>query len=1009
MLFRRPPQRRIRSMQDCNRHYSELRLLLYHGQKLRTGQQAMKFFLYQVIFLLLIQATGTAKPSLNRFYNLDNVHSRELIKAVVRDKQGYLWIATDGGVLRYDGEETLSAANLPSPYVKEFLVRKNGDLLVIHDLGISKIKFRLDSIYFEEVLPREVADDLNLAYPKSIYEDRDSVIWIGEVDGIARINTDGTVKRYRLGDEFQSISYHRTFSFTEDAFGQLWVAPFKGPLLYLDKKKDEFVRLEFDYNLVEVSAIVCSRGDHLLVSGKQGLVLVKTDSRQAVLMTEFYPGPQNISDMQVVNDTDIFMASWDDGLYYWDFEEGIGSLVNLDEITIRDIVDLNYNYAERELWISGGESIGVLKKAQINPVKAIGQTRIESLSITKTQTYYSTGESVYGIHNSMSGEPERFLHSSDTYFSRLMAEENRLWVGDFFGAVYYYDINRGLQQPNHVIEDLGSAIKYISRDPAGNRWFAGGIHGLARVGLGLDVKIFEGIRSSVLVRASSSGTVVCAGMGRESLIYVLSETGSQRASLEFSFDAPPSLAVNDFQFDEKDNLWLATNFGLLKVKNEQGNYRQVDQIEVPGFSIDASIRAIALNGGLIWLAYKDGLVFFREGEALLFNKDSGLPSNILKERGLQLNEEGELLVHTAKGLAKVNQTEVEFSRSKTPVYKSFTVNGEAIDPWQDPAVFPYNSRMEVDFISLSFPNAGMVYQTRVLGYDDHWSQPSANAFLSILGFGEGDYSLEIRAKKGGYLWSEPLRYDFSVAQPWFRAWWAILSFLAMGVLILILAIQVHNRNLIRQKRKLQEVIEARTEEIKNQKNEIIEQQERLIRQKEELLQKNQMIHDSEQSRDKAELNFLHLKEKQLEDQIEYKNKQITTHALNILQKNETLKELRDEISAIIKNPDKHTVSELKKVLKQIDGSFKLDKDWEDFKLYFEQIYTGFYAKLKVNFPDITNHEMRHCALIRLNLPISECASILGISHDSVKVSRTRLRKKLGLSPNQNLAEFIMGL
>lgn len=259
------------------------------------------------------------------------------------------------------------------------------------------------------------------------------------------------------------------------------------------------------------------------------------------------------------------------------------------------------------------------------------------------------------------------------------------------------------------------------------------------------------------------------------------------------------------------------------------------------------------------------------------------------------------------------------------------------------------------------------------------------------------------------MWSEPYNLAFEIDKPWFKEWWVYLFTAFCVAVIILIAIQIHNRNLILQKRKLREIIEERTKEIQNQKNEIIDQQEKLIRQKEELLLKNQAVHHSEQARDKADLNFLHLKEKQLKDQIDHKNKQITTHALNILQKNESLKELREEINKILKKPEKSMITELKKTLKLIDGSFKLDKDWEDFKLYFEQIYTGFYAKLKVNFPEITNLEMRHCALIRLNLPTAECASILGISPDSVKVTRSRLRKKLGLAPNQSLTEFIMSL
>ena len=190
---------------------------------------------------------------------------------------------------------------------------------------------------------------------------------------------------------------------------------------------------------------------------------------------------------------------------------------------------------------------------------------------------------------------------------------------------------------------------------------------------------------------------------------------------------------------------------------------------------------------------------------------------------------------------------------------------------------------------------------------------------------------------------------------------------------------------------------------------MIEQQEKIIKQKEELLEKNQAILKSQQALHEADMNYLHLKEKQLEEQIEYKNKQITTHTLNIIQKNETLKDLKEQLESLIKKSDDKTTTEIKRTIKLIDESFKLDKDWDDFKLYFEQIYTGFYSKLQVTYHDITTLELRHCALIRLNLTIQECASILGISPDSIKVSRNRLRKKLNLPANQSLTDFIMSI
>jgi ligand-binding sensor domain-containing protein len=51
-------------------------------------------------------------------YNLSNVLPTDLIKASVQDKRGFVWAASDAGVVRFDGRHSTLHKNLPSPYVK---------------------------------------------------------------------------------------------------------------------------------------------------------------------------------------------------------------------------------------------------------------------------------------------------------------------------------------------------------------------------------------------------------------------------------------------------------------------------------------------------------------------------------------------------------------------------------------------------------------------------------------------------------------------------------------------------------------------------------------------------------------------------------------------------------------------------------------------------------------------------------------------------------------------------
>ena len=71
------------------------------------------------------------------------------------------------------------------------------------------------------------------------------------------------------------------------------------------------------------------------------------------------------------------------------------------------------------------------------------------------------------------------------------------------------------------------------------------------------------------------------------------------------------------------------------------------------------------------------------------------------------------------------------------------------------------------------------------------------------------------------------------------------------------------------------------------------------------------------------------------------------------------------------------------------------------------MHDGFFKDLKQAFPEVSNAELKLCALLRLNMNLKESAKILGIAVDSVKTARYRLRKKLGLKTEDNLVDFLI--
>ncbi len=100
-------------------------------------------------------------------------------------------------------------------------------------------------------------------------------------------------------------------------------------------------------------------------------------------------------------------------------------------------------------------------------------------------------------------------------------------------------------------------------------------------------------------------------------------------------------------------------------------------------------------------------------------------------------------------------------------------------------------------------------------------------------------------------------------------------------------------------------------------------------------------------------------------------------------------------------------SELKKMLKLVESDVALDKDWEQFSGHFDQVHMDFLHKLSEQFPKLSPNDYKLCAYLRMNLSTKEIASLMNISVRGVEASRYRLRKKLNLTTETNLTDFLL--
>ncbi|MCD4745480.1 MAG: tetratricopeptide repeat protein, partial [Bacteroidales bacterium] len=137
---------------------------------------------------------------------------------------------------------------------------------------------------------------------------------------------------------------------------------------------------------------------------------------------------------------------------------------------------------------------------------------------------------------------------------------------------------------------------------------------------------------------------------------------------------------------------------------------------------------------------------------------------------------------------------------------------------------------------------------------------------------------------------------------------------------------------------------------------------------------------------KLEQSYLKLEKQQLQNELEFKNKELTTNVMYLVKKNELI----TIISERLVKAKSYFKKENQKVIDDTIMELQLciDSDvWEEFELRFKQVHLEFYKKLNNKFPDLTANEKKLCAFLRLNMTTKDISAITHQTSNSIEVAR----------------------
>jgi DNA-binding CsgD family transcriptional regulator len=263
------------------------------------------------------------------------------------------------------------------------------------------------------------------------------------------------------------------------------------------------------------------------------------------------------------------------------------------------------------------------------------------------------------------------------------------------------------------------------------------------------------------------------------------------------------------------------------------------------------------------------------------------------------------------------------------------------------------------------------YQYLLEGFQNEWSEWSTKSSVNFKNLSPGEYTFKVRAKYANTLLQNTATYTFVVLKPWY------LTNLACFIYLLLLVVIGYFIN-------------------KAYRNFYQKQKEKLIEENNLLLEIKELENEQQ---------LMKLRNEQLSQDVDNKNRELAVSTMSLNSKNELLAFIKEDLKKTSQDDNKN----IKSVIRTINDNITEEDSWKVFKEAFDNADKDFLKRIKQLHPLLTPNDLRLCAYLRLNLSSKEIAPLFNISVRSVEIKRYRLRKKMDLQHEIGLVEYILAV
>ncbi len=536
---------------------------------------------------------------------------------------------------------------------------------------------------------------------------------------------------------------------------------------------------------------------------------------------------------------------------------------------------------------------------------------------------------------------------------------SQLVAGNYSGLVFF-DYKNGQFVQTRKIPDFNESSRFIATDRFNNLWVSHPYHGVYRISKNSDGTIVKSTYSEKNGLPSTLNNHVYkikhdVVFATEKGVFVYNRQKDNFEPSPYYLKLLGEQSVRYLKEDQEGNIWFIheKTLGVVEMSGKEPVVISLPELNnkmLSGFEF-----IYPVNENNIFLGGEKG--FFH----INYEKYKQTVPN------LQVQLRTVRIINTTDSLLfggyfkNVNEKQIQDADNMPAINNNWkTIQFEFSCPF-----FGYQSNIE--------------YSYRLKGFEKNWSDWTKRSEKEYTNLPSGNFAFEVKARNNLGNESAVNEYSFIILPPWYKTILAKIIYLFLFGTVLFFLYKWQEKKFKQQQEKYEE------------------EQKRFL-----------YIHDLELTKTESEL--VTLRNEKLEAEINYKNSELASSAMHLVKKGELLSKVKGELSHVLKgfeNPQ--AIAELKKMIKSLSDDDNMDKEWESFTKHFDKVHGDFVAGLKEKHPAITGNELKLCAYLRMNLSTKEIAQLMNISVRGVEISRYRLRKKLGITSETNLFNYLIDI